>query len=439
MRDIVQHFIIKEKLLANDAKVIVGLSGGMDSMVLMDILLNLGYVCIAAHCNFHLRGEESNRDADFVKKWCEKRKIRFISIDFDTIKYAADNKISIEMAARDLRYEWFNKICKQFNADAIAVAHHKDDSIETVLLNLIRGTGIKGLTGISAKKNNNIVRPLLCLTRSDIEDYTANNDLPYVTDSTNNEDIYVRNSLRINAIPLLEKINPSVKESIFRTSKNLSEVEKIYIKSIEKSIQNVFSNNKIDISLLKEEVSPQSILFEILSPLGFSPSTIDDVFESVDSSPGKIFYSDSHRLIKDRDFFLLDDRQSSEFEDEIFYINNDSEVIYDPIKLIIKKVSKPIEINKNSRYLYADELKLKFPLELRKWKKGDWFVPFGMKGRKKLSDYFTDRKLSLIDKEDVWVLLSGGDVVWIVGERSDERFKVNRETKNIIIIEYIDK
>ncbi len=438
MRDRVQHFIIKEKLFAKDSKIVVGLSGGMDSMVLMDILLNLGYHCIAAHCNFHLRGEESNRDTYFVKDWCNKKKVSFTSIDFDTIKYAADNKISIEMAARDLRYEWFDKVCKQYNADAIAVAHHKDDSIETVLLNLIRGTGIKGLTGISAK-NNNIVRPLLCLTRSDVEDYVNENKLPYVTDSTNHEDIYIRNSFRINIIPLLEKINPAVKESIHRTSKNLFETEKIYTKSIEESIKKVLSNNKIDISLLKGEVSPQSVLFEILSPLGFSPSTIDDVFMSVNSSPGKIFHSNSHRLIKDRGFFILDIHQNIEHKDEVFYINSDSEVISDPIKLIIKKAGKPIEINKDSCFLYADALNLKFPLELRKWKKGDWFIPFGMKGRKKLSDYFTDRKLSLIDKENVWVLLSGNDVVWVVGERSDERFKVKKETKNIIIIEYLDK
>jgi tRNA(Ile)-lysidine synthase len=257
MIDRVQKFIQSEKLLPHNAKVIVGLSGGMDSMVLLDLLVLLEYRCIAAHCNFHLRGAESDRDADFVRKWCKNTDIPFTSIDFDTTGYAEDRKISIEMAARELRYEWFEILRKQYEADAIAVAHHRDDSVETVLLNLIRGTGIKGLSGISPR-NGYVVRPLLTVSRSEIEDYIIERELPYVTDSTNDQDIYLRNYLRLNVIPKLEVVNPSVKESIISTSKNISEAEKIYSESIREYIDVVFINDKINIPMLKKTASYRS-------------------------------------------------------------------------------------------------------------------------------------------------------------------------------------
>ncbi|HBT86299.1 MAG TPA: tRNA lysidine(34) synthetase TilS [Porphyromonadaceae bacterium] len=434
----VQKFIQKEKLLPRDAKIIIGLSGGMDSMVLLDLLILLGYRCMAAHCNFHLRGDESDRDAEFVRKWCKSTDVPFESIDFDTTGYAEDRKISIEMAARELRYEWFKTLCKQYEADVIAVAHQKDDSVETVLLNLIRGTGIKGLTGISPK-NGLIVRPLLCVSREEIEEYIAKRDIPYVTDSTNNQDIYVRNYLRLNIIPKLEVINPSVKESILRTSQNVSEAEKIYSGSIKESIEKIFSDNKINISLLKKVASPQSVLFELLSPLGFSASTIEDIYQSMDSIPGKLFFSENYRLIKDRLYFILEQINNDPERDDYFLIEKDTNEIKSPIHLLFREENMPIKINKNKRFLYADADKLKFPLKIRKWQAGDWFIPFGMNGRKKLSDYFTDRKYSLKDKNDAWIILSEDDIVWVVGERSDDRFKITDKSKNIFKIEYVDK
>ncbi|MDD4777811.1 MAG: tRNA lysidine(34) synthetase TilS [Fermentimonas sp.] len=434
----VQKFIQKEKLLPQTAKIIVGLSGGMDSMVLLDLLVLSGYHCIAAHCNFHLRADESDRDAEFVRKWCKSTDVPFTSIDFDTSEYAEDRKISIEMAARELRYEWFEALRKQYEADAIAVAHHKDDSVETVLLNLIRGTGIKGLTGISPK-NGHIVRPLLCVSRSDIEDYITEREIPYVTDSTNDQDIYLRNYIRINIIPRLQAVNPSVKESILRTSLNVSEAEKVYSESIRRSIEILFRDNKINIAQLKETASPQSVLFELLSPLGFSVSTIEDVFQSMDSTPGKVFYSENYRLIKDRLYFILENNKNESDSKDYYLIENNTDEIIIPVNLIFSKESSPVKINKNKRFLYADADKLKFPLILRKWQAGDWFIPFGMNGRKKLSDYFTDQKYSLKDKQEVWLLLSEDDLVWIVGERSDERFKITDESKNIFIIEYVNK
>lgn len=438
MIDRVQKFIQSEKLLPHNAKVIVGLSGGMDSMVLLDLLVLLEYRCIAAHCNFHLRGAESDRDADFVRKWCKNTDIPFTSIDFDTTGYAEDRKISIEMAARELRYEWFEILRKQYEADAIAVAHHRDDSVETVLLNLIRGTGIKGLSGISPR-NGYVVRPLLTVSRSEIEDYIIERELPYVTDSTNDQDIYLRNYLRLNVIPKLEVVNPSVKESIIRTSKNISEAEKIYSESIREYIDVVFINDKINIPMLKKTASPQSVLFELLSPLGFTSSTIEDIFQSMDSTPGKVFLSDRYRVIKDRSDFILEKITSDIISDEHYPIEEESKEITFPVRFNLRKEKTPVKIEKKKNILYADADKLKFPLIMRRWKLGDWFIPFGMNGKKKLSDYFTDRKFSLKDKKEAWVILSGENIVWIVNERSDNRYKITDESKNIFIIEYVDK
>lgn len=438
MIDRVQKFIQSEKLLPHNAKVIVGLSGGMDSMVLLDLLVLLEYRCIAAHCNFHLRGAESDRDADFVRKWCKNTDIPFTSIDFDTTGYAEYRKISIEMAARELRYEWFEILRKQYEADAIAVAHHRDDSVETVLLNLIRGTGIKGLSGISPR-NGYVVRPLLTVSRSEIEDYIIERELPYVTDSTNDQDIYLRNYLRLNVIPKLEVVNPSVKESIIRTSKNISEAEKIYSESIREYIDVVFINDKINIPMLKKTASPQSVLFELLSPLGFTSSTIEDIFQSMDSTPGKVFLSDRYRVIKDRSDFILEKITSDIISDEHYLIEEESKEITFPVRFNLRKEKTPVKIEKKKNILYADADKLKFPLIMRRWKAGDWFIPFGMNGKKKLSDYFTDRKFSLKDKKEAWVILSGENIVWIVNERSDNRYKITDESKNIFIIEYVDK
>ena len=444
MLEKVKEYIHKENLIKDNTKVIVGLSGGMDSMVLLDILMLLGYRCMAAHCNFHLRGEESNRDETFVKKWCKSIDIPYTSINFDTNQYAVDRKISIEMAARELRYNWFETLRKHYQADYIAVAHHKDDSVETVLLNLIRGTGIKGLTGISAK-NGYVVRPLLCISRSEIENYISERDIPYVTDSTNNEDLYLRNSLRLNVIPLLETLNPSVKETIYRTSRNVTEAEKVYSESIQRSIKEVFNNNKIDINKLRQTASPRSVLFELLAPYNFTPSTIEDISESIDSISGKIFFSDisanlnqkKYRLIKDRNSFLLDIVDEINNENETYIIEEGITEINIPINIKIKELSSSADIVFNKHTIYIDVDKIKYPLVLRKWRSGDWFIPFGMKGRKKLSDYFTDCKFSLKDKEDAWLLASGDDIVWIVGERNDDRFKITENTKQIISIEQI--
>ncbi len=466
----VRTYIEGKKLLQPNAKVIVGLSGGADSMALIDILTRLDYHCVAAHCNFHLRGTESERDADFVKGWCKHHDIPLLSIDFDTCLHAKEQGLSIEMAARELRYDWFEANRQEQGAEAIAVGHHRDDSVETVLLNLIRGTGIKGLTGITSK-NGYVVRPLLAVTRSDIKAYVAKRSIPYVTDSTNQQELYVRNLIRLRILPELEKINPKVREAIYRTSLNLAEVEKLYNRSIEEARcalwndvgnevndennmgsgngdgsnndndnGNGKSNNsneiRINISLLLKSASPQAVLFELLSPLGFSPSTIRDILENLTGEPGMQFYGGSYRLIKDREYLLLHTRGEGDADPELFLIEAGVEQVDFPVKLTLRMETMPVTIQKESRFLYMDADKVTFPLTLRKWQSGDWFIPFGMKGRKKLSDFFVDKKFSLKEKEDVWLLLSGDQVAWLVGERSDDRFRVTESTKRVLVIEW---
>ena len=430
----VQEYIVHHKLFTKQSKVLVGLSGGPDSMVLIHLLMQLGYNCIAAHCNFHLRGKDSDKDAAFVFKWCNENNIPLFTIDFDTEEYAATNKISIEMAARELRYNWFEKLRLEQNADVVGIAHHQDDSVETILINLIRGTGIKGLTGIPIV-NKHIVRPLLQVSRRQIMEYLSSNKVPYVIDHTNEEEMYTRNIIRLKVLPTLKKLNPSVKNSIITTSNNLKEAEKIYNGYINQAIEEVLNNNLIDIAKLKETYSPQSVLFEILSPIGFTSSVIEDISNNLDSIPGKMYHADGFRLLKDRDYLIISDIELGELQnkDKEYLIYADSTDKNLPFSLTVHKeeYTPEFEIKRNKAILHCDIDKLAFPLTLRRWKEGDWFVPFGMKGKKKLSDFFSDNKFSIFQKEETWVLLSDNDVVWIVNHRADNRFRITEATNTV--------
>lgn len=433
----VEQYIDEHQLLEDGSKVIVGVSGGADSVALLDILHSLKYKCVVAHCNFHLRGEESNRDAFFVEELCQKYNLKYERVDFDTEAYAEIHSISIEMAARELRYNWFEQIRTIHLADKIAVAHHRDDSVETILLNLIRGTGIRGLTGIAAQ-NNNIIRPLLCLSRKDILEYLKDRGLKYVDDSTNNEDLYTRNKIRLNIIPLLETINPSVKDSIIRTGEHLSQVENIYNFYIQQVKADVLSDDSINIRTLIKYLEPEAILYELLAPYNFNTATVRQVFESIISQSGKIFYSDTHKLIKDREFFIIKKREKLSVDS--FLIREEDRLMSYPLQLSIEtiQIDNGFVIEKNKNILYLDKDKIKFPLTLRRWHQGDWFIPFGMKGKKKVSDYFTDQKFTLFEKEEAWLLCSENDIVWIVGERSDDRFKIDKSTTQILKIQITD-
>lgn len=435
----VNEYISHHNLLTKQSKVLVGLSGGPDSMALIHKLIQLGYNCIAGHCNFHLRGENSNSDAAFVNRWCAENNIPLFTIDFDTESYATSKKISIEMAARELRYDWFEKIRLEQNATSIGIAHHKDDSVETILINLIRGTGIKGLTGIPIT-NKYVVRPLLDVSRSEIMEYLSLNEVPYVIDNTNEEEIYTRNTLRLKVLPTLEKINPSVKNSIVTTANNLKEVEKIYDAYIQYAIATVLQDNLIDIAKLQQTYSHQSVLFEILSPLGFTPSVIEDIANNLDSIPGKIYLANSYRLLKDREHLVISKHNPTgdEVKEYLIYPDTVNSVLPINIKIESENYTPDFKIQKNRSILHVDSDKLNFPLVLRKWRKADWFVPFGMKGKKKLSDFFTDNKFTLFEKEETWILISGDDIVWIVNHRADNRFKVNSTTKTVCTITLIN-
>ncbi|HMM04636.1 MULTISPECIES: tRNA lysidine(34) synthetase TilS [unclassified Dysgonomonas] len=431
----VEQYIVANGLLAGGEKIIVGVSGGADSVALLDILHSFGLECVVAHCNFHLRGEESNRDAFFVEELCKKYNLKYERIDFDTEAYAAINSVSIEMAARELRYNWFEQLRVIHMADKIAVAHHRDDSVETILLNLVRGTGIRGLTGI-APVNGYVIRPLLSLSRDEIVEYLKDRRLSFVDDSTNNEDMYARNKIRLNVIPVLEAINPSVKESVNKTAEHLTQVANIYYMYMAQVKANIFADNKINISMLVQYLEPEAILFELLSPYGFNSATVRQIFESVISQSGKIFYSETHELLKDRGYLIL--KKKDNLKIERYNIHEDESTLSRPIHLKIERtpVNGDFSIEKNPDIIYIDADKLAYPLTLRKWRQGDWFMPFGMKGKKKVSDYFSDNKFSLFDKEAAWLLCSGDDIVWIIGHRSDERFKITDKTTEVVKIIY---
>lgn len=432
--DKIKKHISSNHLLSDNSSVIVGVSGGADSVALLDILYRLGYECILAHCNFHLRGEESNRDELFVRELLKKYdNIDAEFINFDTLAYAKQNGVSIEMAARDLRYNWFETLRIQYKATHIAVAHHQDDSIETVLLNLIRGTGIRGLTGIPIK-NGDIIRPMLCVNRGEIESYLKDNAIPYVVDSTNNEDIYTRNKIRLNLIPLLESINPSAKQAISRTGEYLKQVENIYLSYIHLAKEKLLKENKIHIDELLRLDEPKAVLFEIMCEYGFNSSSVNDIFDSLDGIAGKKFYSENYLVVKDRDYLIIDKIKPAS-ENKVI-INQYDTTIAHPVRMNIETLdnSKEFVIEKNRNIVYIDKAEIKYPLAIRRWHEGDWFVPFGMRGRKKLSDYFSDHKFSLIDKENTWLLCSGDDIIWIIGHRSDNRYKITAETQKIIKI-----
>lgn len=432
----VKKYIQDNMLLTDNATVIIGVSGGADSMALLDILHNLEYNCIVAHCNFHLRGQESYRDEYFVEKVATKYKFKYVSANFDTKKYIEEESISLEMAARELRYAWFEKIRKEYKAEKIAVAHHQDDSVETVLINLIRGTGIRGLSGI-APVNGKVIRPLLCIFREDILEYLKARHIGFVEDSTNKEDIYTRNKIRLNVIPLLKTINPSVVHAIQKTSENLSHTENIFNAYVEKAKRKIFADNKIDINTLLKQKEPKTILFEILFPYGFNSSTIDNIFDSINSQSGKIFNSEEYQIIKDREKFILE--PINDQPDSIHTLFEHETAISEPFNMTLESFRKTssFQLEKDLNIIYLDKGRLIFPLIIRKWKHGDKFIPFGMKGHKKVSDYFTDRKFSLVDKSNTWLLCSGDDIVWIVGERIDDRFKITNTTIEILKITLI--
>lgn len=437
----VELYIEKNKLLFHKkGEVLVGVSGGRDSVALLDILIKLGYRCTVAHCNFHLRGEESDRDEKFVQQLSFNLNIPYYSVDFDTVNYAKQKNISIEMAARELRYSWFTSLAEKINAQAIAIAHHADDNVETLLMHLVRGTGLKGLTGISPK-NGLIVRPLLCCTRNEINEYIKNNNLSFIEDSTNQSVDFQRNKIRLQVIPLLEEINPSVKKVLSESIERFSEINTFYENAIEKIKKQLLTVDndqlKINIDLLCKQASPKTILFEILHPYGFNESIVQDIEKHLHDESGKIFYSPTHYLIKDRKYLIISNKIKKN-ETTFFITENDSEISF-PLHLSItrKKKEKNFVISKDNRIIQIDASLIQYPLTLRRWTNGDTFFPFGMNRQKKLSDFFIDQKLNLKQKAETWLLLSQNQIVWVVGLRLDNRFKITESTQEVLEIKML--
>lgn len=432
----VAKFIEQKSLIASGQKVLVALSGGADSVALLIVLQKLGYRCEAIHCNFHLRGEESNRDEDFVRALCERHQVSLFVINFDTVSYAHGKGISLEMAARELRYDAFEQHRARINADVIAVAHHRDDSAETVLLNLLRGTGIKGLHGIQPK-NKNIVRPLLCVGREEILEYLQWRGESYVTDSTNLEADFTRNKIRIEILPLMQQINPSAAESIAQTAERVSEAEKVYAKAVAESIARVKKGNTINIDQLKKEPSPQAILYEILQPLAYNSAQIKEITEAMHGDSGRTFRSGRWEVIKDRSTLIITTAHREAMQP--MEILPDCETATEQGVLACTLQPFDGEIRRDRKHATIDAAKVKQPLILRQWQQGDRFTPFGMRGSKLLSDYMTDRKMNIIEKERQLVVTDAdGKIAWVVGERLAAHCATDKNTETVIQLEWYD-
>lgn len=431
MRRKIAQFIEKNNLLQERCKVLVALSGGADSVALTIVLHSLGYRCSAIHCNFHLRGDESMRDEIFVRELCKRLGIELKVADFHTQEYARKNKVSIEMAARELRYNLFEKERIKQNADAIAVAHHRDDCAETLLLNLIRGTGIRGLHGIRPR-NGHIIRPMLCVGRDEIINFLKSIRETFVTDSSNLTTDYTRNKVRLELLPMMQEINPSILQTLYETATRIAQSEYVYDSAIKEGIAKVQRGNRINIAKLKKEPSPHALLYEILSPMGFNGAQCEDIIESLDKESGRIFASNSHTLAKDREELIIEKNRNTTTVETILPHDGSIEVgEYGTLSLETDLFNGEIPKSKESATIDAGLITL--PLTLRNTRKGDRFAPFGMKGTKLVSDYLTDKKRSIIEKQQQLVVTdANGAIVWLVGERPAAQFCVTTKTKKIL-------
>mgnify|MGYP001776635057 FL=1 len=409
-------------------------------MALSLALRELGFDVVAAHCNFHLRGDESDRDEMFCRRFCERNGIKLHVTHFDTEGFAKLRKISIEMAARHLRYAYFKQLAEDIGASAVCVAHHQDDSVETVLLNLIRGTGIHGLTGIKPK-NGGIVRPLLCVTRNEIETVLAEAGQDFVTDSTNLVDDVVRNKIRLDILPLMKEINPSVSDSIAKTASRVADVADA-LDDVVGSVASVLVEEKakgavvIHTDRLMTGPAPEYVLFRLLKGYSFVPSQIEQIYASVSTGPGRVFVSSTHRLLIDRDCIVVEPLAESGRRPMLVpecgvYVYDDS------MKLRFERVERDsgFKVSADKCFCFADASVVKFPLTVRTVEVGDRFVPFGMKGSKLVSDYLTDRKFNLFDKQRQLVVADAhGRIVWLVNQRPDERYRITDTTDTVLKI-----
>jgi len=433
-----KNFITKEKLFEQNDKLLLAVSGGMDSVAMSFLFKSAGYNFGIAHCNFKLRGETSDADELFVKNLAKQLNVEYHSIRFETEMIASKEKKSIQVVARELRYEWFAKISEQFDYQAIATAHHQNDSIETVLYNLTKGCGIRGLHGILAKKKN-IIRPLLFANRKEIEQFVEKENFSYREDASNASDKYMRNKIRLKVIPVLTAINPSFVKTAIETIERLKETEAIFNWAIEqfrkKAVEVRDTLIYIDFNLLPED-GKATVLYELLKPFGYNSDQCQQILFDTHAQSGAAFYSETHRLVIDRSHFIVDKLEAKKEDQHFISFETDQLVLEDKTFRFSILNKLPLNFSKDENIAELDFDQLNFPLTLRKWKPGDVFQPLGMNGQKqKLQDFFTHRKLSIPEKEKTWILESEGKICWVAGLRIDERFKITNQAEKCFRIE----
>jgi tRNA(Ile)-lysidine synthase len=402
-------------------------------MVLVHLFHELKYQIAIAHCNFNLRGNESDADENFVKQFAKENQIPFHTISFQTEKYATENKLSIQLAARKLRYDWFNEVLVQENYDYITTAHHLDDQVETFLINFTRGTGLEGLTGIPSQ-NDKIIRPLLPFSREKIEIFAKENNIFWREDSSNSSNKYLRNKIRLDLIPILKELNPSFLDSFKNTLNHLSQSNDLLNEVSNEVYQKVVTSNndviEIDLSKLLEYKNYKGYLYQWLKKYDFT--SWEDIYDLVHAQSGKQVFSEAHVVLKNRDKLIIFSKiEKGDIQE--YFLNKNEKNLKVPLNISLCKVDNIS--NTTNNIIFVDEDKIQFPLIIRKKQEGDIFQPSGMEGKKKLSKYFKDEKYSLVDKEKQWILASNDKVVWVIGKRADQRFLANNTTHNIIKIE----
>jgi tRNA(Ile)-lysidine synthase len=446
MIDQFQIYNNRYNLIAEGDKLILALSGGIDSMVLADLLMKTKVEFVAAHCNFHLRGEESDGDDWFVRKFAEKRGIQCFVKHFETEKYAAKHGISIEMAARDLRYAWFEQLRQQLGYDKIAVAHHADDQAETFFINLLRGAGLNGLKGMKPQ-NGVVIRPLLWASREQIRKYAVENHIVWREDHTNVESVYLRNRIRNQLLPVFDELQPKARQGLYKSLEHLSAENELYRALLKEKLAQIVERDgeiqRLPYSVLSPRAGGPStgsgtldftfqLLFEWLRPYGFNTDQCHFIHESIGTGIGNQYYSPTHCIVIGRDELQLS--EIKEKTDDEIQIQIGEEEILSPVHLCFSKLERTAEfiIDKSSDVAQLDLDKLKFPLTLRHWQHADRFHPLGMKGSKLLSDFFVDQKFTEYQKQNVWLLVSAdGVILWVVGYRMDDRFKIVNNTKTV--------
>jgi tRNA(Ile)-lysidine synthase len=427
-----QNHLQKNFSFLKEKRLLLAISGGLDSMTLVHLFHQLNYNFAVAHCNFQLRNTESDGDQNFVKSYCNEKQIDAYIQKFDTKKFAEDYKLSIQLAARKLRYDWFYELLEKENYDYILTAHHLDDSLETFLINLSRGTGLDGLTGIP-NQNDKIIRPLLIFSRNEIEAFAKENTILWREDSSNASDKYLRNKLRHDLVPILKELNPNLLTSFEKTLENLKQSQSL-VEDASKLVYKIVVEEseallKINLKELLKLPNYDAYLYQWLKDYGFT--AWNDISDLVMAQSGKQVYCDDFFLLKDRDYLILSPKKEVN-QSKVYLIERNSNQVNIPLKFEFCNVEDISDSNSNS--IFVDENRLNFPLTLRKWKEGDIFQPIGMQGTKKVSKFFKDEKLSLIDKSNQWLLCSDNQIVWILGMRQDERFKVTTSTTKILKI-----